>query len=268
MLDGKLLCKECYEEELQPDDAEVERAYPPYNPPYNLHDVLNFYLQRLRSGHAIVIGPCSSGTDEKLESFPSWMQADWGEKSILPRLPGPLQKKFRFMHWTPFFCGPHDSITVGEIEANRKILSALGYDFGAAVRGFESVCSQWPEEMTKNAAHAIKERIKTIDHIHEYPVEFQDAIWDSSVFAKNYSLATDLGYLGAVLAPVAVFMWGLSIVNENPWLLGFGYLLLFVSVLLGFYGGVLIGGALQSVAAKRGVVYRRSRRWLIPIRIG
>jgi len=234
-------------------------AYPPRNSAYNLHDVLNFCLQRLRDGHPILIGPCSDEVDKKLASIPPWMRTTRGLESILIRLPVALQKKVRSIYETPFFWGPHESIEVGEIEANHEILSALGYDFGAAIGALENVGYLWPEEDTKGATQAIWERIETINHIEEYPAEFRDPILNGLVSAKNYSLETRTAVLcipvGVILSVVLLAAVGIANLLS----------MLVIGVCAGWALGRMIGSLLQNDAARRGIIYRRGRTWFIPI---
>jgi hypothetical protein len=134
----------------------------------------------------------------------------------------------------------------------------------------KSIRNQIPshESRGRPALAKIRDRIDTIKHLGEYPPEYQERIWFAELVAKNYSLGTRLGFLGAVVGFMVAVMT-LILVSEQASrfveLQSLMWLLSFIGIGAGWFVGKEIGSYLEKDAAKKGIIYRRNIHRLVPI---
>jgi hypothetical protein len=245
--------------------------------PYRQADVIDFLLDQLAKGHPILVA--DSGhlhlLTKGVPSFATFCPAKYQEtiegSKFSQDLRGETEEgSFSVTPPIYFYWGRQSWIAYSELRVRPKVLRLLNYDLLKATEALKLIRDQSfvGEPPRENARRFIHERIDTIKHLGEYPPGYQERIWFAELVAKNYSLGTRLGFLGAVVG-FMVAVVALILVSEQASrfveLQSLMWLLSFVGIGAGWFVGKEIGSYLENDAAKKGVIYRRNIHRLVPI---
>jgi len=227
---------------------------------YSSSDVLQYLIEKMRHGRSFVID-ASPNIHPNLKNIPGIRKLQETAGDLEPSYDGYRGRLstgiFTVKHPIPYYWGRDKCITYSEIKGEPQVLSMLGVDNALAVKTLEGICRDLGVS-NPEAKKAIKDRIDTIKHLHEYPTQYQERILFGEIIPKNYSLGTRIG--GACM-PVGFIVTSALLLRLSPSVLTslFG-LLIPVGVVIAFYVGAGIGSVLEKNAAGRGVIYRRNTK--------